>query len=850
MKSQDFEEYKKNLEPLDTPPNEEFTKLFPFQPYSIQLNFMSNLYKAIEDKKKVVILESPTGTGKSLSLICSVTKWLNDNEERLLKPPKKTNFSISLAKDDENKDNKKNKIPLWALEHFEKKEIQERNDFFERIKKQKAIQKEKLQKIKENETKRKRIYEQDNNKKKKIKLEDSKEEEETTEESFLLDEYDSDKELNNSVSKIKKELDNFFKIIIIIIIIGIIGIGIGITIFVKVYYSSRTHSQISQFTFELKRSELGKTMKCVSLGSRKNLCVNPKVRNLTSLNRMNDKCLDMNEGKKTKCHYLCNENEEFKDVILSDIYDIEELASLGIRHENCPYYGSRSASKMAQIITLPYNLLIQKSSREALGLDLKDSIIIFDEAHNIIDTITNTYSFMLDSDMIDRTISDINEYLGKYEKRLKGKNIMYIQQIIVILKALKNYYTDFKKEYKNKKSYLSTINEFLIKLNIDHINLLKVKKYLETSRLPQKLLGFTKKYINKIIQEEDDENEGFSRHVSPLMVVENFIFTLSNQDKDGRILVYEENKAVVFKYLLLNPSNSFKSIVDEARTVVLAGGTLEPISDFIEQLFPYLNKEKEIAHYSYDHVIDSSSLLTMVIEKGPLGSPFLFNYENRNNPKMLKELGQLIINVVNVIPDGVVLFFPSYHYLNEVWEFLNNHGYIRQIENKKRIFKEPRNSKLVEKTLTEYSQEINNSNGKGALLLCVVGGKMSEGINFSDKLGRGVIVIGLPFANKESYELKEKMKYLDNQSKIIKNSTTGNEYYENLCMRAVNQSIGRAIRHKNDYACVLLLDKRISQPRIKNKLPKWMSKDIQTPQSYGLFIGKMAKFFKQKKLNN
>jgi len=31
---------------------------------------------------------------------------------------------------------------------------------------------------------------------------------------------------------------------------------------------------------------------------------------------MNDKCLDMNEGKKTKCQYLCNENEDFKDIIL------------------------------------------------------------------------------------------------------------------------------------------------------------------------------------------------------------------------------------------------------------------------------------------------------------------------------------------------------------------------------------------------------------------------------------------------------------------------------------------------------------------------------------------------------
>jgi chromosome transmission fidelity protein 1 len=424
---------------------------------------------------------------------------------------------------------------------------------------------------------------------------------------------------------------------------------------------------------------------------------------------------------------------------------------------------------------------------------------------------------------------------------------MYIQQILVILNAFQNYILNFKKEISGKKSYLSTINEFLIKLNIDHLNLLKIKKYLETSRLPQKLLGFTKKYINKISKEEDDNDEELSRHVSPLMVVENFIFTLSNQNKDGRILIYEEKKNIVFKYLLLNPSESFKSLVEEARTVVLAGGTLEPISDFIEQLFPYLEKDKEIVHYSYDHVIDSSSLLTMIIEKGPIGTPFLFNYENRNNPKILKELGQLILNVVNVIPDGIVIFFPSYLYLNEVYEFWDKNNYLKQIENKKKIFKEPKNSKLVEKTLNNYSEEIKNGRNKGAVLLCVVGGKMSEGINFSDKLGRGVIVIGLPFANKESYELKEKMKYLDNQSKIIKNSTTGNEYYENLCMRAVNQSIGRAIRHKNDYACVLLLDKRFSQPRIRNKLPKWMSKNIQNPQAYGLFIGKMAKFFKSKK---
>lgn len=55
----------------------------------------------------------------------------------------------------------------------------------------------------------------------------------------------------------------------------------------------------------------------------------------------------------------------------------------------------------------------------------------------------------------------------------------------------------------------------------------------------------------------------------------------------------------------------------------------------------------------------------------------------------------------------------------------------------------------------------------------------------------------------------------------------GGAYYENICMKAVNQSIGRAIRHQNDFAVVVLIDYRYSQTRIKSKLPKWMQFSIQ-----------------------
>ncbi len=55
----------------------------PYQPYDIQLRFMTSLYDCIEHGK-VGIFESPTGTGKSLSLICGSLTWLRDNQRRTL----------------------------------------------------------------------------------------------------------------------------------------------------------------------------------------------------------------------------------------------------------------------------------------------------------------------------------------------------------------------------------------------------------------------------------------------------------------------------------------------------------------------------------------------------------------------------------------------------------------------------------------------------------------------------------------------------------------------------------------------------------------------------------------------
>jgi chromosome transmission fidelity protein 1 len=87
----------------------------------------------------------------------------------------------------------------------------------------------------------------------------------------------------------------------------------------------------------------------------------------------------------------------------------------------------------------------------------------------------------------------------------------------------------------------------------------------------------------------------------------------------------------------------------------------------------------------------------------------------------------------------------------------------------------------------------------GAFLLAVVGAKLSEGLNFSDNLARAVVLVGLPFANLGSTELKERMKYVTELERKLGAQRTGlkdagTELYENQCLKAVNQSIGTCSR--------------------------------------------------------
>lgn len=400
-------------------------------------------------------------------------------------------------------------------------------------------------------------------------------------------------------------------------------------------------------------------------------------------------------------------------------------------------------------------------------------------------------------------------------------------------------------------------------------------KYIQESKLAFKI----ESYVAHVESEKDPK--AVSRSSSPVLhSLVSFLVALTNLSSEGRIF-YERVPAsgatpsdLRLSYLLLSPTHAFSSISSSARAVILAGGTMSPFDDYRDHLFPTMDQSK-ITTLSCGHVIPKENLCVWTLGSMTPGSgsaPFEFSFQKRGDRDMITKLGLALVNTCSIIPDGVVVFFPSYAYLDQVVGVWQQQGQEKQgqsvwsrLEARKAVFRESKGASSDE-VLDLYSRAIlepaAGTKTKGALLLSVVGGKMSEGINFSDRLGRCVMVVGLPYPNIASPDWKAKIEYIESTmhkrlagegesetSARAKAKQASRDFYENACMRAVNQSVGRAIRHRGDYAAIVLVDRRFATERIRGKLPGWIRAGMQAgseDKGLGGLMGSLGGFFRSK----
>jgi len=326
-----------------------------------------------------------------------------------------------------------------------------------------------------------------------------------------------------------------------------------------------------------------------------------------------------------------------------------------------------------------------------------------------------------------------------------------------------------------------------------------------------------------------------------LQKVANFATLVSTYQK-GFIVIIEpfENDSdtipnPIIHLCCLDSTIAIKPVFDRFSSVVITSGTLSPM-----ELYPTLLGFKPVVAESYQMSLTRNCFLPMVITRGSDQVAVSSKFEVRNDLAVVRNYGQILVEFSKIVPDGIVCFFPSYLYMESIIDEWNAFKLIDEILKNKLIFIETPDAAETSIALENYRIACNN--GRGAVLLSVARGKVSEGIDFDHNYGRAVLMFGIPYQYTESRILKARLEYLRDNFKIREN-----DFLTFDAMRHAAQCVGRAIRGKTDYGIMVFADKRFSRNEKRSKLPKWITQNITeatTNLSTDMAIGIARKFLR------
>ncbi|XP_037124283.1 Fanconi anemia group J protein isoform X10 [Syngnathus acus] len=236
---------------------------------------------------------------------------------------------------------------------------------------------------------------------------------------------------------------------------------------------------------------------------------------------------------------------------------------------------------------------------------------------------------------------------------------------------------------------------------------------------------------------------------------------------------------------------AFSDLSGTVHSIVLTSGTLAPMASFSLELGVKFSVQLEA-----NHVINKSQVWVGTVGVGPQGRKLCATFQHAETYAFQDEVGALLLNVCKVVPKGVLCFLPSYKMLNKMRDRWNITGVWEKLEKQKEVITEPRGGGKndLDELLQAYYNAIKSCEKRdGALFMAVCRGKVSEGLDFTDDNARAVITIGIPFPNIKNLQVELKMKYNDQHSKS-RGLLSGHQWYEIQAYRALNQALGRSVQ--------------------------------------------------------
>ncbi|XP_024958342.2 regulator of telomere elongation helicase 1 homolog isoform X6 [Citrus sinensis] len=526
---------------------------------------------------------------------------------------------------------------------------------------------------------------------------------------------------------------------------------------------------------------------------------------------------------------------------------------------------TRELQKTVDIVFAPYNYLIDPWFRKGLGVEWKNSILIFDEAHNLEGLCADAASFDLSSGLLTACISEAKNCIDisstrrgqSSDETLNPDNFAILRALLLKLEKRIAEVPINSKELGFTKPG-PYIYELLADLNITQETAYKLIDIVEVAA--------------ELLQEDKLQNKKSTTacRIESISNILKIIFRDKGTAHSAYYRVHvreaDANAADVLKgkasrtlsWWCFNPGIAMQEFSRlEVGSIILTSGTLSPMDSFAQEL--KLNFPLRVEN---PHVITSKQIWAGIVPVGPSGYLLNSSYRNRDSIEYKQELGNTIVNIARIVPDGLLIFFPSYYLMDQCIACWKNtsHGNLTTIwericKHKKPVV-EPRQSSLFPLAIEDYMAKLKDTSTSGAVFFAVCRGKVSEGLDFADHAGRAVVITGMPFATMTDPKVRLKREYLDLQAqsqggeyKETKLSfLSGEDWYNQQASRAVNQAVGRVIRHRHDYGAIIFCDERFAHPSRKSQISLWIQPHIQCYSKFGDVVYTLTRFFREERI--
>ena len=475
--------------------------------------------------------------------------------------------------------------------------------------------------------------------------------------------------------------------------------------------------------------------------------------------------------RKHKCEYYVNYSQNTYERLVGDIFHVHELRNICAESGMCPHRAALDVGKHADIVVCDYNYIFSDmldTMLDRFEKGLEEMILVIDEAHNLPDRIRQHLSGYLTPFTIKEAIKEVK----RYDRTLPGH-----------LTHLKSLFDELVRDIPVNEE--QPVEKTLVVRTIED----SLKGSLDSSK------GF-QEFIDRLtLAGKETAKKGTGRSLT-LETVEFLRGWVG--DHPSYLRLFHNDELPRLSYKILDPSVMSKEVFASAHASILMSGTLYPMEMYADILGI---TEDNARLREYGSPFPKENRPVLVTEK-------LTTAYRKRGPEMYSSIASSIVDISERVEGNLAVFFQSYQMLFDI-------SNIMSCNLDKRIITEDREMSKQDKDRI-HSLLVNSKRDRGAMLLGVMGGSLSEGIDYEDNILESVIVVGLPLAP-PSLEIEALQRYYTQKFDEERGLYYG---YINPAMNKVLQALGRCIRSEKDRAVVVLMDDRFKWDRYKRCFPE------------------------------